>query len=789
MLKNYLKIAWRNLKKSKLTSFINIFGLTISISICLLIALFVYEETNYDKFETDRERIYRAEQWFIQDGVKKFWAASPAPFKNLLLDNDKDIESSTRLFPSPYAFIKIGEKLFKEENSYQVDSTFFDVMGLQLSHGDPAKALTEPTSVVITEKIAKKFFNSLDALGRTIDINSKPYKVTGILKDLPDNSHLKISLLRSIMISKDQPFYTSWGSNTLYTYVKLKTGVNPDIFPDKFGKELVRLQYNQKKDDLSFDLHHISEIHLGGNIEKELSPNSNWTFVYIFLSVGFLVLLLASINYINLTTSRSLERSREIGVRKAIGAQRRNLIAQFITESVLVTVLSYILALLVVYTTLPAFNAVAEKHLSLTTIMNQFFLVISLGIIIFIGFVAGIYPAFVISAFDPVNTLKGVVETNIQSGFSFFLRKGLVVFQFVVSAFLVIASLVVIKQINFMFDKPLGFKKENIMVLPAMNLKDDILNEIKTQLKNNSSIIDISATSASPGKRVVMGGMRFAGKPDQIAIRMMFVDHNYFKTMNIGITKGRDFNPDIASDTVANIILNEAAEKSLNMKDPIGANADLVFGTNTKHATVVGITKDFHQGSLHNAIEPTIFVIVPIYYSMMVRFTGDIEKVKQDLAGVWKQRFPDELFTYTLLEDDLKTLYKSESTFKSILLIFTVLAIMIASLGLFGLIFFSSALRKKEIGVRKVLGAANSSIIYLLSREYIVLIILSLLISLPLANYALKQWLQNFAYRTDISLINYMAGALITFIIAFSTVFVQGLKSAMANPVKNLRTE
>jgi putative ABC transport system permease protein len=789
MFKNYIKIAWRNLKKNKLTSYINIFGLTVSISICLLISLFVFEETNYDKFEADHERIYRAEQLVKQgDGIKE-WAASPAAFKNLFLDKYQEVEFSTRLLPSPYAFIKVGEKLFKEEDCFQVDSTFFDVMGLNLLHGDPEKALAEPTSVVISEKMSKKFFNSIDVLGRTLEINSSPYKVTGILKDLPENSHLQVSVLRSIMLSKNEAFYASWVSNTLYTYLKLKPGVNPNRMQDKFATDLVKQQFTRNKEDLTFRLHNISDIHLGGNIEKELSPNSSWVFVYIFISIGVLVLLLASINYINLTTSRSLERAREIGVRKALGAHRRNIIIQFITESVVVTLLSYILALVVVWATLPLFNQVAEKQLSLSFIMDQFFLLVSISIVLFIGFIGGIYPAFVISAFDPVNTLKGIVASNAQTGFSFFLRKGLVIFQFVISAFLVISSLVVIKQINFMFDKPLGFNKENMIVLPAMNLSDETLRQVKNDLKSNPSIVHISATSATPGKRVILGGMQFPEREGLATVRMMFVDRDYFKTMQVNILKGRDFDNTIGSDTTANVIINQAAAKNLNFKDPIGENAFLVFGTNLKNATIIGVSGDFHQASLHKDIEATVFVSQPMYYSMIVRYKGEQEKVKSALAATWKKVFPNELFTYTVMDDDIKTLYRSETTFKRILMIFTVLAIVIASLGLFGLIFFSNELRKKEIGVRKVLGAANSSIVYLLSKEYVVLIVVALLISLPLAHFAIQQWLQNFAYRTQVSWLTYITGTAITLLIALSTILVQGSRSASVNPVKNLRTE
>lgn len=790
MIRNYIIIAWRNLKKNKLISFINVFGLTISISVCLLIALFVYEEINYDKFEKDYEQVYRLEQHVVNgDGELKRWAATPAPLASMIQLKFTEAIGAVRLMPSPYTVINVDDKKFKEENCFLTDSNVFDVLGLSLLSGNKYQALRDPSSVVISESMSLKLFGAINTIGKTIEVNSNPFKISGILKDIPQNSHLQISMLRSILISKNEPFFDNWRMNTLYSYVRLRKGVNPNIFSDNLGAEFVKMGMSRKKEDFIHKLHSISQIHLDGNIEKELSPNSSWTFVYVFITIAVLVLILASINYINLTTSRSLERSREIGLRKSLGAFRSNLITQFLTESVLTTILSYIIALLLVYLSLPIFNSMTSKHLSMLTIINPFFAFTSLGLIIFIGFLAGIYPAFVISSFDPVNTLKGVVNSNIQSRFSFVLRKSLVVFQFAISAFLVIASLTVIKQISFMFNKPLGFDKENVMILPAFRLDNTSLNVMKSNLKNDAAILNISATSAVPGKRVILGGVVFPGANDQNTIRTMFVDHNYLKTMNVSIVKGRDFDQGILSDTITSIIINETAVKNFRLKDVIGQNAFLIFMNQEKPATIIGVAKDFHQGSLHNTIEPTMFVIEPIYYSLIIRFKGDIENVKTKVATAWRKTFPDELFTYSLMDDDLNKLYKTEKTLKDLLIIFTGIAILIASLGLFGVIYFSNTLRKKEIGVRKVLGAANTNIVLLLSKEYIFLIALSLIISVPLSNYTLHKWLNNFAYRTDISFLTYFMGTFITLVIALVTLFFQGMRSALNNPIKNLRSE
>lgn len=791
MLKNYFIVAWRNLRKNRLTSFINISGLTISICICLLIALFIHDETNYDTFEKDSDRVYRLEQSAMNNGALQRWAASPGPLKDLLLGKFPEVESVTRLLPSTFAFINVGNKKFKEENCFMADSTVFDVLGLTLVQGNPSKALSEPNSVVLSETMASRLFGQQNAMNQILVFNSTNLKVTGILKDMPPNSHLQFTTLRSLEIfsnSGSGALLQNWGANVIYTYVKLKKGTDVSQLPDKISDVLLKEGILQKKTDITYNFHELSKIHLDGNIEKEITQNSSWIFIYIFITVGILILLLASINYINLTTSRSIERSKEIGVRKTLGAFKKNLIAQFITESVLITLLSYIFALIVTFVMLPAFNSVTGKHLSLLAIVNPFFILVSAGIIIFIGVLAGIYPAFIISSFDPVNTLKGIVNTNIQSRFSFGLRKGLVVFQFIVSAFLVVSSLVVIRQITYMFDKPLGYSKENVMVLPAYKLTGDMLNKIKNELKASPQIKGISATSAVPGKRVMIGGVKF-GEKETSSIRTMFADMDFMKTMHMEILKGRDFNENISGDTAEAAIINEAAVKQFDLKNPVGAEVEIGVSTVNKKCKIIGVVKDFHYGSLHNTIEPLIISVYPFYTSIVIKYEGDVEKVKKDASLAWSHIYPDELFTYSILEDDMKTLYKSETTLKELLIIFTTLAIIIASMGLFGLIFFSNTLRRKEIGIRKVLGAENATIVYLLSKEYIVLIVISLAFSLPLSGYALHRWLNNFAYRTDISLTVFLSGTIITLLIAFVTVFMQGMQAAISSPVKNLRTE
>lgn len=790
MIRNYIIIAWRNLKKNRLTSFINIFGLTLSIAVCLLISLYIYDEVNYDTFEKDHEEIYRLENNFIADGKSRSWAASPAPLKEFIDSKFPEITSCARLMPNPFASVSFGEKKFKEENSYFADASILNVLGLTLKKGDAKTALSEPNSLVLAEKTAARIFGEKDPMNQLIVVNSKPWKITGILKDLPHTSHLQINMLRSIQLVKEtEPMFTNWFANSIYTYARLKEGTNIDLLEDKLATALVDVKFTQKKGDNTFLLHKASSIHLDGNVEKELSQNSSWIFIYIFISVGILILMLASVNYINLTTSQSLKRAKEIGIRKTLGAFRQHLIFQFVSESILLTLISFILGITVVYLALPSFNNITGKNLSLLSLYHPFFILVSLGIILFIGILAGTYPAFFISSFDPVKAIKGDSPIHNNSGFSFGLRKSLVIFQFTISAFLVISSLVVIDQLTFMFNKPMGYNKENVMVIPAFTLSEDKLNIFRNELKTNPNILGVSATSAVPGKRVILGLAALEGK-NGVSMRTMFTDADYLRSMNINLLEGRYFDNAILSDSSEAVIINEAAMKFFELKKPINSKIYLAFGNNSpKPCTLIGVVNDFHQGSLHNAVEPMIFIKDPLYNFIAVNFKGNDSEAIEAVNKIWSKLFPQDLFTFSYLKDDLKSLYNSEAVLKQLLIVFTILAIIIASLGLFGLIYFSSTLRKKEIGIRKVLGAGNSAIVYLLSKEYLILVSVSLIISIPLSNLGLDLWLNNFAYRIDISITSYLIGILIIMVIAFSTVFMQGLKSATENPVKNLRAE
>jgi len=787
MFRNYLKVAIKAITKQKVTSFINIFGLAISITICLLISLYIQNETSFDSFRKDSKDTYRLEGITASGNNVSKWASTPAPLSDMLRDNFPEIASTCRLSNKGLVTIRIGANKFKEDRYFYADSTVFEVLDIPLLQGNPKTALNNPSSAILSERTALKLFGRTNILNESILVNDNPMIISGIMKNSPDNTHLQMDILSSLSYIKTtrSSVFGNWQAWPFYTYVKVKPGIDIAALQKKLSdsKKFIEVGLSQRKGDFVLKFHNIRDIHLDGNIEREIAQNSEWKFVYIFGTVGFLILLLASINYINITTFRSLNRAKEIGVRKTFGATKSNLIIQFLIESVLLTLISFAIGFFVFAAALPLFNTITSKELAVGSFFNSFSLLTSVGIIIFIGILAGLYPSFFLSSFDPIRIVKGITNLNTNNRFSLGIRKSLVIVQFCISIALLIASIVVVNQINYMFTKPLGFNKENLLVIPVNSFNLEKVKTLKNELQKNPEIIGVSAASSVPGKRIQFLNAQFQGKTEPEGIRVLTADQNYFNTLKVDIIKGNNF------DSLNGFLINEAAVKQFELNDPVGKTMEVSLLDSSKVGKIVGVVKDFNYNSLHKAVEPMVVLVHSNWLRfVIIRYIGDnVEKVKREVATTWNSLYPNDLFTYTFLDDDLRQLYSSETTIKKFIIIFTGLAIFIALLGLFGLISFSSALRKKEIAVRKVLGADQFNIIYLLSKEYIILITIAILISSPFSYYILNKWLANFAYRINISTATFFISAFIISLVALTTLIIHGLKAYAANPIKNIR--
>jgi putative ABC transport system permease protein len=794
MFKNYLKVAIRALLTQKLISIINILGLTIGIAITLLIVLFIYDETHYDTFHKDYERIYRLESTFRYDNEIDKWAATSGLLKNLLDDKFIEVESSVRLMKEASIVITIEDQKFKETNMFWVDSSFVDVFDLSLIKGNVKSALNNPNSIVLSEKTALKFFGTTDVLGKTIPVYGEPKTISGVMANSRKNTHLNIDILAPItsMEKRNPGRFQGWTNLGFYTYVKLNQNTDISAIESKLARTCYELGSFDEPDYFNPTFHAINDIHLGGNGQYEITKNSDWLYVYIFATIGLLIIVLASINYVNLTTSNSMNRAKEIGIRKTLGALKSNLITQFLIESVLITLLAFVLAILVVFIVLPEFNNITNKELSFSSFYNLFFIAVSVGVVIFIGLLAGLYPAFVLSSFQPANVIKGITGNSNGSKFSFGLKKSLVILQFAISIFLLIASLVVIDQISYMFNKPLGFVKQNVIVVPVTNASLNQLNTFKNELKRNPAIINASYTSTVPGVTPDRDAFMVEGHDEVNYPHSINSDHEYLEVMKMKIVKGRNFDSQISSDISTAFIINEAAAERYEWTEPIGKKIQYTYNDSTKNGKVIGVVQNFHQESQHGEIEPMIMQVSSMWIKYVtIRYAANakIDDVKTSMVDAWNKSLPNDIYSFSILTDDLNNLYKAESSMKQLLIIFSLLAIFISSLGLFALISFSTQLRRKEIGIRKTLGATNWNIIFILSKEYIVLILIALIISLPLSYYSLNIWLSNFVFRIDISVVSVLIAIIVSMIIAFITLFTQGLKAALKDPINSLRVE
>jgi len=802
MFRNYLKTATRNLRKNFGFTAINVLGLSVGMATCLLIVFYVVDELSYDKYNTKADSIYRVTVKARLNGHEGSYATSEVPLQAALKDNFAEIEKVTRfidkdgLFMSAQKFtVRKGNNNFQEKRVVYTESSLFDVFTLPMLHGDPSKALDEPHSAVITESTAKRYFNSIDVVGKVLTINDTSlYKITGVIKDIPTQSHFNYDFFLSFS-SLPESHVTSWGYSGAHNYLLLKPGANVKSLESR----IVALQIKNSSappstwtagdNYLKAELMPLLNIHLKSTSEYELDKGGSVQYVYIFSFIAVIILLIACVNFMNLSTARSSNRAKEVGVRKVLGSARGNLIAQFLTESTLVTLISAFIAIALAVLLLPLFNQVAGKQLGFT-LQSLKWLVPSLFVIVLVvGFLAGSYPALYLSGFQPIQVLKGKLSTGFKNSF---LRSSLVVFQFGISIALIICTLVIYNQLNYIHNKSLGFDRDQVLVIKNTAVLGKQAESLNKELKQMPGVANTTMSLYQPtGDERLKTGLfpdRVIDVKKDILSEFWSVDENYLNTMGLKLVAGRNFSKQMASDSMA-IIVNEAFAEKFGQKDPLNKYVYRnSIGLQQFH--IVGVVKNFHYESLRDKISPLVLAYSPDNGAISVKVkTADLSGLMSKIENKWKQFSPNQQFSYSFMDQDFDATYRSEQKLGTLFISFSTLAILIACLGLFGLAAYAAEQRTKEIGIRKVLGASVSGIVGLLSVDFIRLVFISMLIASPLAWYFMNKWLQDFAYRTEFHWWILVISGAVALLIAFVTISFQSIKAALANPVKSLRSE
>ncbi|MGH7495371.1 MAG: ABC transporter permease [bacterium] len=798
MLKNYLKIAVRSLFKYRAYSLINVTGLAVGVSACMLILLYVQNELSYDRYHLKADQIYRLITKVQTESETNEQANSSAAMGPALRDEFPEVIDVVRFMPAEM-LVRYGSHQYQEENAFYADSSVFAVFSYALIEGDPRTALKEPLSIVLTEKAARKYFGAARALGQTLIIdNQSAFKVTGILAEVPRHSHFTFDMLISFSTGERlYPHRMGWFSFAHYTYLLLpknfKTSVLEAKFPDFLDRHIGQ-QLQQYGMNYVLSLQPLRQIYLRSNRIAEIGTVGSMSRLHIFSVIALFVLLIACVNFMNLVTARSAKRAKEVGVRKAIGAQRAQLVRQFLGEAILLSFISLLFALGLCEALLPAFNALSGKELSLHPAQNPSFVILLLGLALFVGLLAGSYPALLLSRFQPVVVLKGTFGFT-KLGVR--LRRGLVVFQFAISVVLIIGAIVVYSQLEFLRKQNLGFSEELMLVMDFYgdeNVKQK-LETIKRELLAHPGVVNGSYSSAVPGTGMTTWHTVVEleqGKTRESNLQALLVDYDFFKNYGIELLAGRPFSKEFVTDEQEAFIINEAAVAHLGWASPEMAIGRMIRQIGArKQGRIIGVVKDFHYESLHHQVAPLSIHIIPArfsYLSLRLK-TADMARTTAMLKQSWERLIPDRPFEYFFLDENFDRQYRAEEQFGRVFGVFAVLAILIASLGLYGLASFTAEQRFKEIGIRKVLGASAVGIVGLLSKEYCTLVALANIIAWPIAYYSMRKWLQDFAYRLDLSWWLFVLAGGLALAIALISVSTQALKAAFANPVEALRYE
>lgn len=803
MFKNYVKVALRNILKHKFFSAINIIGLVIGMTCCLFIFIYVQDELSYDKFHRDYEKIYRIGLHGKIAGQEIYTSNTCLPVGPTMKNEIPGVEEVLRVIPATrgagMAF-RNEDISFTEDKVLYADSNFYEFFTFNLLQGDPTTALVEPNSIVITEGLAKKYFGTTEALGKTlvVGVDKMACKVTGITAEAPSNSHIHFNAIISyVTVEKD--FFQGWTGNSIQTYIKVNPATSvaeinsklEDIVENYVGKELeaglgVKFEDFRKQGGIySYYIYPITDTHLKSGLADDLEPGGDMTYVYIFSGVGLFILLLACINFMNLSTARSAGRAKEVGLRKTLGSPRRQMIVQFLSESFIYSVIAIVLAIGVSYLLLPQFNLLSGKQLTLQALFSPTFMGAAAILILIVGLVAGSYPAFYLTAYKPVEVLKGKVRAGMKSKG---IRSSLVVLQFAVSTFLIVATMVVFQQLTFMQNKNLGLDKENVISITGTARLGENRKAFKEAIESQAGVVKTSYTNnIFPGVNNTTV-VREKGKDTDHLVGMYYADWDHLEVMKFTLKEGRFFSRDLATDSTAALI-NEAAIREYGFQSPLTAELTDFNGTTPENIRVIGVVKDFNFESLRTQVRPLVIRLVDYSRLMLVRYEGNPQTVIAAIEKQWKELAPGEPFEYTFLDQNFDSLFRSEMRLRDIFTTFAMLAIFIACLGLFALAAFTTEQRTKEIGVRKAMGASVFSLTVLLSKEFTRLVVISIIPALAIGWWAADWWLKEFMYRIELSPVLFVACALGAIVIAWITVSYQSIKAAKVNPVNSLRYE
>lgn len=799
MLKNYLKIAVRTIKKNKAYSLLNILGLAIGMAVFLLIFLYVQYELSFDRWHKNAKRVYRVVQrqrGNMYLGSDRF-AVTAAPLAQALMDEFPEVVSATRVDSTGNVLFTYGEKSFVEKTMHWADPNIFKIFSIELTRGDPESVLSDPNSILFSESMAKKYFGDEDPIGKTVAyLDRYDMKVTGIFKDFPKNSHFTMDIIMPFetMGTIQNRRLDTWGNNSYYTYFLAQEGVDPLQLESKLPALMKKYSegkgWEYEGEQSRLYLQPLTRIHLFSNINFEIIPNNDIRYIYLFSSIALLILLIACINYMNLATARSVKRAKEVGMRKVVGAQRNQLILQFLGESILLAFISLILTFGFVLLALPSFGDFVQRDLRFDPFGNLFLLMGLLGIFILMGLLSGSYPAVYISGFKPITALY---SKSYKGTGGIFLRNLLVIFQFTISILLILSTIVVRNQLHFIQDKEMGYNRKHIVVyrIRDTNLQKQI-EAIRTELKNYPGVINVATSTSLPNHISSQTFAKWPGKPEDlnVPIYVCDADYDYCDVFELKLVQGRNFSREFTSDAKGAFLINETALKAMGVESPLGMELNR-WGNAEPAGRIVGVLKDFHMHSLHQQIMPLYIFLEPNRCrNISIKIHGEnIQKTMALIEQTFKKFSPKYPFEYSFFDDVFDQAYKAEQRIGAIFHTFALLAVCIACLGLFGLSSFTAENRTREIGIRKVLGASVSSIIRMLSQEYTIKIILANLIAHPLGYYAMHTWLQNFAYKIKLGVLPFIGAGLIALVIALLTVSFQTFRAAAANPANSLRYE